>query len=314
MLKAGKIAIMAAAMLLPLQPVLAEAGAPVSAATSPATSAVSGASAAIPLYGARTPGNPASEINDSALFGHPGLRNVTYPTLTPVLPAKGTANGGAVVVLPGGGFMGLSMESEGWAVARGLAARGITAFVLKYRLLQTPADPAAVRKAMGEIMARATDPTKRFDLKNPAATEDALAALAMVRADAAKWGVDPARVGMIGFSAGAMASLDAVLTAKAGAGPAFVGYVYGPQAPVAVPAGAPPLFDAIAFDDPLFPGMGFPIAAAWREAKRPVELHVYQTGGHGFGLGRAGTTNAMMLEQFVAWLAMQGFLSPKATQ
>ncbi len=271
--------------------------------------------AAIPLYGARTPGSLASEISDSALFGHPVLRNVTYPTLTPVLPVKGTANGAAVLVLPGGGFMGLSMEGEGWAVAHGLATKGITAFVLKYRLLPTPADPAAARKAMVDMLsARAADPTRPIDLKDPEATEDALAALAMVRTDAVKWGIDPARVGMIGFSAGAMASLDTVLTAKPGAGPAFVGYVYGPQARVAVPANAPPLFDAIAFDDPLFPGMGFPITAAWREAKRPVELHVYQGGGHGFALGRPGTTNALLLDQFVAWLAMQGFLSAKASQ
>ncbi|MBW8754230.1 MAG: alpha/beta hydrolase [Sphingomonadales bacterium] len=296
MLKAGRIAIMAAAVLLPVQPALAEAGAPVSAA--------------IPLYGARTPGSLASEIDDSALFGHPGLRNVTYPTLTPVLPARGTANGAAAVVLPGGGFMGLSIEDEGFAVARGLAARGVTAFVLKYRLLPTPADPAAARKALMDMLtSRARDPSKPIEIKDPEATDDAHAAMAMVRADAAKWGVDPARVGMIGFSAGAMTSLNAILTAKPGAEPAFVGYVYGPQDRVAVPPGAPPLFDAIAFDDPLFPGMGFQITAAWREAKRPVELHVYQSGGHGFGLGRPGTTNMLLLDEFTAWLSMQGFLA-----
>lgn len=303
-MKSTTLAILAAAMLLSLQPVAADAETPGGHVVSTAR----------PLYGARTPGDPASEINDSALFGHPGLRNVTFPTLTPVLPAKGTNNGAAVIVLPGGGFMGLSMDHEGWAVARGLAARGISAFVLKYRLLETPAEPAAVREAMRDLMARAMNPSKRFDLKNPAATEDAHAALAMVRADAAKWGVDPARVGLIGFSAGAMASLDSVLTAKLGAAPAFVGYVYGPQDRVLVPAGAPPLFNAIAFDDPLFPPQGFPIAAAWREAGRPVEVHAYQSGGHGFGLGQPGTTNALMLDQFVAWLSMQGFLSPKASQ
>ncbi|HEX7857855.1 MAG TPA: alpha/beta hydrolase [Sphingobium sp.] len=294
--KVGKIAIMAASMVLSLQPAPVRAGAPSTLA-------------AIPLYGSRTPGNPASEINDSALFGHPGLRNVTYPTLTPVLPAKGTANGAAAVVLPGGGFMGLSMEEEGWSVARALAARGISAFVLKYRLLPTPADAPAARKAMmGMLTSYVTDPTNPAGLKDPAATEDAIAALAMVRTDAAKWGVDPARVGMIGFSAGAMASLDTVLTATPGAGPVFVGYIYGPQARIAVPANAPPLFDALAFDDPLFGGGDFAITAAWREAKRPVELHVYQGGGHGFGLGQPGSTNMLMLGEFVTWLSMQGFL------
>ena len=102
--------------------------------------------------------------------------------------------------------------------------------------------------------------------------------LAMVRAGAAKWHIDPARVGIIGFSAGA------------------------------VPADAPPLFGAIAWDDQLFPGKGFAFESAWYDAKRPVELHVYAKGGHGFGLGQPGTTNALLLDEFTIWLKMQHFL------
>jgi acetyl esterase/lipase len=141
-----------------------------------------------------------------------------------------------------------------------------------------------------------------------------LAALALIRQNAAKYGIDPKRVGMMGFSAGAMTSLNSVMAAKPGAGPDFVGYIYGPQATVRVPKDAPPMFSAIAFDDPLFPSMGFPIAAAWHKAKRPVKVHAYERGGHGFNLGVQGTTTTLMLDQFVAWMDMHGFLKPAAAK
>jgi predicted esterase len=130
-----------------------------------------------------------------------------------------------------------------------------------------------------------------------------LAALALIRQNAAKYGIDPKRVGMMGFSAGAMTSLNSVMAAKPGAGPDFFGYIYGPQATVRVPK-----------DTPLFPSMGFPIAAAWHKAKRPVEVHAYERGGHGFNLGVQGTTTTLMLDQFVAWMDMHGFLKPAAAK
>lgn len=270
---------------------------------------------ALPLYGAQTPGSTAGE-NWALFFGRAySVRNVTRPTLTPVLPKPDRATGAAVIVAPGGAFMGLSMTHEGWDVARALADRGIAAFVLKYRLLPTPKDDKeAVAYIGAKMMAGTPDPTKMPTLENPQTTEDGLAALAMVRSNPAKWGVDPARVGMIGFSAGAMTSLNTALASKPGERPAFVGYIYGPQARIEVPADAPPLFDAIALDDPLFPSMGFPIAQAWLAAKRPVEIHGYQRGSHGFGLGVLGTTTTQMLDQFVGWMEMQGFLTPKAAQ
>jgi hypothetical protein len=95
---------------------------------------------------------------------------------------------------------------------------------------------------------------------------------------------------------------------QAGSGAAFFGYIYGPQARVDVPANAPPMFDAIALDDPFFPNIGFPVAQAWLAAKRPVEIHGYQRGSHGFGLGVPGTTTTLVMDEFVAWVAMQGFL------
>jgi acetyl esterase/lipase len=267
----------------------------------------------IPLYGTSNPGSRSSE--NWASFTGIGLavRNVTYPTLTPVFPKEGTANGAAVVVAPGGGFMMLAMEHEGWKVANALADRGFTAFVLKYRLLVTP---AAENEAGGDMARRLTegvsrDPTKMPDLQFPPSTEDGLAALALVRSRAAEWHVDPNCIGMIGFSAGAMTALNTALAASEGKGPAFIGYIYGPQARVEVPANASPLFDAIAFDDQFFPTMGFPLAAAWHAAGHPVEVHAYQQGNHGFGLGIPGTTTAGVIDQFITWLDMQSFTTSK---
>jgi len=274
---------------------------------------------AIPLYGAATPGTATTETwahiaRSDSYF----VRNVTRPTLTPVLPDPARATGTAVIVAPGGAFMGLAMSHEGWRVARALADRGIAAFVLKYRLLPTPVDQQEAERFMAQKLAQvdadnASGPPR---ISNPQTTEDGLAALALVRARAGQWGIDPKRVGMIGFSAGAMTALNTALAAGADGnsadGPAFIGYIYGPQDAPVVPADAPPLFDAIAFDDPLFPTKGFPIAAAWRKAGRPVELHAYQRGSHGFGLGMPGTTSTGLLDQFVAWLDMHNLLTPEA--
>jgi acetyl esterase/lipase len=268
---------------------------------------------AIPLYGKGTPGKASSETWVKYNGEHTVVRNVTRPTLTPFLPEPSKATGAAVIVAPGGAYMLLAIEPEGWKVAQRLAKQGIAAFVLKYRIMPTPVDNDASLAFMNKkAMEGIADPTKQPTLQYPPSTDDALAALAMVRARSAEWGVNPKRVGMIGFSAGAMTSLNTVVAAKPGEGPDFFGYIYGPQAKADVRADAPPMFAAIAFDDPLFPTMGFPLVEAWKAAKRPVELHAYERGGHGFNVGVPGTTTTGMLDQFVAWMDMQGFLKPAA--
>jgi acetyl esterase/lipase len=267
---------------------------------------------AIPLYPEGTTGSASTETWMNYVGHGYVVRNVTRPTLTPFLPDPAKATGAAVIVAPGGAFMLLALEPEGWKVAKALNERGIAAFVLKYRVMPTPVDVAAATEMMNKrVAAGLPDPRKQPTLQYPAATDDALAALALVRARAGQWGVDPARVGMIGFSAGAMTTLNTVMAARPGQGPDFIGYVYGPQAKARVPANAPPMFATIAFDDPLFPTMGFPIVEAWRKAKRPVELHAYGRGGHGYGLGIPGTTTPLMLDQFVAWMDMEGLLRPR---
>ena len=255
----------------------------------------------------------SSEIWDLFGPGNPVVRNVTQPTLTPVLPDPAKATGAAVIVAPGGGFFMLSMQTEGFAVARALADQGIAAFVLKYRLETTPVPEAEFLPA---IMKRFKDAPRDnagvVQLSHPEAAVDALAAIQLIRKRSGEWHIDPKRVGIIGYSAGAMTALSLAKSAPAGEGPAFIGYIYGPQVVDTAPTDAPPLFDALAIDDPLFGTTSFPIVAAWKAAKKPVELHVYGAGNHGFGVGKPGEqnrTHALHITEFVAWLRMQGFLA-----
>ena len=253
-------------------------------------------------------------------YGSMFARNVTVATLRPFLPDPAKATGAAVIVAPGGGFRTLSMENEGWQVARALAAQGVAAFVLKYRLNQTPADleefarppaprpagtppagtPAAPPRTVGGDMAARIAPM----------LADANAAFALVRANATKWHVDPDRIGMIGFSAGAALTMTTALSSKE-AKPAFLGNIYGPLGAVEVPADAPPLFAAIAADDPLF-GFNVGLIENWRKAKRPVEFHYYEQGGHGFGMYPKETTSTGWFDAFSKWLEMHGYLKRKA--
>lgn len=288
-------------------------GTPATAQTSGQTSGIvqiptPAQSDAIPLYAGT--GSLDSEVWVK-FYGTEAVRNVTRPTITPYLPATGKANGAAVVIAPGGAFMMLAIELEGANAARWLADHGVAAFVLKYRVKPTPRNERAAGEYMGQQMAEATAAISRgqpLTLSEPKATEDALAAIRMVRANAANWGVDPDRVGMMGFSAGAITTLNAALADNAVQRPAFIGYVYGPMGPVNVPADAPPMFSAIALDDELFKGTGFGIVESWRKAGRPVELHGYEKGMHGFGTGRPGTTTTLLMPEFLAWMEARGLL------
>jgi acetyl esterase/lipase len=116
---------------------------------------------------------------------------------------------------------------------------------------------------------------------------------------------------MVGFSAGAMLTLATELGGQ-DAKPAFIGIIYGPLAPVTVPADAPPLFVALAADDPLFANGGFGLIDSWRAAKKPAEFHLYEQGGHGFGMYPKETTSTGWFNAFVNWLTMHGMIKPKA--
>ena len=244
--------------------------------------------------------------------GDLGVRNVSIATLTPVLPPANASTGAAVIVAPGGGFLGLAIDTEGYRVAHWLADHGIAAFVLKYRVLPTPGDFETFRREMIAVRTGTGTASFRPPAGTPAAAlQDGLAAIRLVRANAAKWKVDPARIGMMGFSAGALTTLSVALANDPGAKPAFIAPIYGRQAAVAVPPGAPPLYDVLAADDPLFGGDRLDLVESWKRAGAPVELHLYQSGGHGFGMGAAGTTTSDWIEGFRRWLDAGGFLKPK---
>jgi acetyl esterase/lipase len=259
---------------------------------------------------------PGAKVAESwhSQYGSSFARNVTEATLTPFLPDPAKATGTAVIVAPGGGFVTLSMENEGWDVARALAKQGVAAFVLKYRLNQSPASLDAYAESMRRP--RAGPPPGGSPAAGPAAAglkpqlDDARAAFALVRARAGQWRIDPDRIGMIGFSAGAMLSMTTEY-AVADARPAFLGDIYGPMGTVAVPKDAPPLFVAVAADDPLFGSAGFGIVESWHKAGRPVEFHYYEQGGHGFGMYPKDTTSTGWFAAFTSWLRMHGYLARK---
>jgi acetyl esterase/lipase len=267
---------------------------------------------AIELGTGKLAGNTAPEAWHRQ-YGKLFARNVSVATLTPFLPDPAKATGTAVVVAPGGGFRTLSMENEGWDVARALADRGVAAFVLKYRLVPTPQDMPAFEKSMAEMFAGAGPrPPMQADEAVPQLTPqiaDSRASFALIRKRSAEWHIDPNRIGMVGFSAGAMLTL---VTALAGedAKPAFIAPIYGTLAPVKVPADAPPMFVALAADDPLFAGRGMGLIESWTAAKRPVEFHLYEQGGHGFGMYPKETTSTGWFDAFVRWIGMHGMLKP----
>lgn len=251
-------------------------------------------------------------------WGDPMARNISTATLTPFLPKPGKGNGAAVIVAPGGGFRWLSMSNEGWEVAQALADQGIAAFVLKYRLNPTPESLEGFKESMNQTFAAATPPSTasgetarpappRMNLTNQ--LQDAEAAFAMIVKRRVEWGVDTARLGMIGFSAGAGLTLHATLNSKS-MQLDFIGPIYGGMGPVEVPKHAPPMFNVIATDDFLFRGQ-FGVIDSWYKAGKPVEFHLYQNGGHGFGLGNPGRTSNRWFDAFLHWLDVNGFLAAK---
>jgi acetyl esterase/lipase len=178
-------------------------------------------------------------------------------------------------------------------------------------LNQTPADMPGFEKSMREMFSAAARPPRPEPEKAIAGLApqiaDARAAFALIRKRSAEWHIDPNRIGMIGFSAGAMLTMATALAGE-DAKPAFIGNIYGPLASVTAPAEAPPLFIALAADDPLFGNSGYGLIDSWKAAKRPVEFHLYEQGGHGFGMYPKETTSTGWFDAFVRWLGMHGML------
>lgn len=240
------------------------------------------------------------------------VTDVTVPTLTVFRPDPAKATGAAVIVCPGGGFQMLAFNHEGVMVARWLAARGVTAFVLKYRVKPTPGFrlPKDIRPHPEEFdqAAKMLEPSWRI------AVADGIQAVRYVRANAAAYHIAPDKVGVMGFSAGAMTTMGVVTDATAAERPDFAAPIYGAMEPgKSPPKDAPPLFIAAAQDDPTVPvGKSVQIFSSWTAAGRPAELHIYETGGHGFGmLTRHKASDAWPLA-FEAWLRGHGWIAPRS--
>lgn len=238
------------------------------------------------------------------------IGNVSTPQFAVYQPAKDKASGAAVVICPGGGFNILAYDLEGTEVAAWLNSIGVTAVVLKYRV-------------------PARDPQKRW----LAPVQDAQRAMSLVRSNASAWGLDPKRIGILGFSAGgatagytalfrdarqypAIDAVDAVSSRPDFALLIYTAYfvergqtTLNPALPVTFTADAPPMFFVHAFDDGIPVQNALLAAAELRKVNVPVELHVYDTGGHGYGLRPVPELPVTTWPQRAeAWLARRGLL------
>jgi dienelactone hydrolase len=254
-------------------------------------------------------------------WGEPMVRNVSTATLTPFLPDPAKANGTAVIVAPGGGFRWLSINNEGWKIAKALNEQGVAAFVLKYRLQPTAPSMDEFKEMMARPMGPPPPPSgaaegdtppprPRRDLSNQLADAEAAYAMIVERAD--EWGIDTDRIGMMGFSAGAGLTMHCTLNSET-MKLAFIAPIYGGMRAVEVPKDAPPLFTALAANDFLFNGQ-FGLVKSWFDAGKPVEFHLYQDGGHGFGMGYPGHPTYWWFEVFTHWLDHNGFLKAEAAE
>ena len=251
-------------------------------------------------------------VIDSAT-GTRAVRNVVVPTVTPVLPSTDAGNGSAVVIAPGGGFAALAWDHEGMPMARWFAERGVTAFVLKYRLAPMPSDPAEVFAKLGP-MPEPGDPKlgawllKAVGNAPDLGAADGEQAIRTVRTRAAAWELDPARIGVLGFSAGGTVALRTGATTDPDARPSFVANVYGAFLGRDVPAEAPPQFAVVAADDSLCCGMVLDAVQHWIAAGASTELHMYESGGHGFALTKQGAPTDTWADRLQDWLTARGVL------
>ena len=224
--------------------------------------------------------------------------NVVTPTLTAYLPERTRATGTGVIVAPGGAFVALAIDLEGYHVARWLQERGIAAFVLKYRIME---------KRQEGIPAMNMDTAGRYGIA------DGIQAIKVVRQHTVEWGLSPDRVGFLGFSAGAMVTSGTLLQEDAAARPNFAALIYGGPfgAMPTIPANLPPMFLAWAQDDTIALDPVVRFYDALTSAGYKPEVHIFSAGGHGFGMRKQGTSSDHWIEAFYFWLEAQGLTKPE---
>jgi acetyl esterase/lipase len=272
-----------------------------------------GAQRVIPLYSGLPPGSEGwTQVEReyfSPVWKSQVVGNVVKPSLTVFLPAADKATGTGVVIAPGGGFIALSISNEGTDVAKWLAARGVAAFVLRYRLAPSGDDAAA---DFGRLMRTPGAFEKETGPVIPFGIADGRAAMAYVKSHATEFGVMPDRVGLMGFSAGGTIVAGVAFDHTAESRPAFLVPVYAFTSPVkmeTVPADAPPMFIVAATDDDLgLAPQSVALYSRWIAARKPAELHMYTKGGHGFGMRAQNIPTDTWIERFGDWLGQQGLL------
>jgi acetyl esterase/lipase len=250
----------------------------------------------IPLYPGVAPGSEKWDWQEKSVTrpnGMPVVSDVVRPVLLHYPAEKGKSVGTAMVVAPGGGFSALMMSYEGVDIARKLNSMGVDAFVLKYRLIHN-APGAPAREEVVKL-----------------AAEDGRQAVRLVREKAGEFGYRPDRVGMIGFSAGGMVTSEALFGPKE-TRPDFVALIYGIREIKEIPDPAPPLFLAVAADDAGFVAQTVDLFSAYRKAKGQAELHVFQSGAHGF-VNKGGGADQFM-DRLEEWLRVNKLLTKPETK
>lgn len=268
----------------------------------------------IPLYQGKAAGSENWNWNEKEMFSETFqtqvVYNVSQPTLTVYAPDKALANGTAVIVCPGGGFHTLSINSEGIEVAKWLNSKGITAFVLKYRLVKSETDDP-----VKELFPLFNNRKKLDSINAPVVTlaiADGLAAIQYARDHAAEYNIEKNKIGIIGFSAGGTVAAGTVYNSKENNRPNFAAPIYaytGALKNTAVPVDAPPLFIAAASDDQLgLAPNSVQTYSNWLAAGKSAELHIYSKGGHGFGMRKLNLPVESWIERFGDWLKLQDLL------
>jgi len=266
----------------------------------------------IPLYNGAAPGSENWNWDETQIKVDIGtiVMDVSHPSLTAYIPAN--PDGTAVIIAPGGAFHVLAFDLEGTEVAKRLNAKGITAFVLKYRVVHN--DPAHPENSIGTLMA--TKNFKKLDSLNapvvPLAMQDGLTAVKYVRQHAAEYKIDPGKIGFMGFSAGGTVTMSVIYNATDESRPDFVAPIYAYEGAIigsTVPSAKTPIFIAAASDDDLgLATHSVHIYLKWLEANQPAELHMYEQGKHGFGTKKQGLPVDTWLDRFTDWLVMRGLI------
>lgn len=250
----------------------------------------------IPL-GPERPDNEQWELFFDSLM----VRNVSRPSLFPFPPASDQALSKAVIIVPGGGYNFVSMGNEGFPVAERLAAEGYFPFVLSYRTFSTPRDAEGFLKETSKLF-RTLGKGSLPD--NPPAVEDLATAISYLEDHCEELGCDSSAIGAIGFSAGARTLIRGIEGSPQTASLDHVGLMYPPMEQTIGDGPRPPVFMAIAADDPLFRQGGFTMIDRLVSDGANVEFHLYASGGHGFGMNKKGVTASGWVDDYLKWLEL----------